>query len=142
MAAVRYMRASGEDRQRNAGILRDAHVAGRLPPGEFCERLGRTFAAATWGEPDDLVAGLPVSGTGAGLPAGRTSPASGWRDAGWHPFRRALLTSVVALVLGLKIHVATAALLTGCLLAFLAVLLPLLSGRARAGAEHDAMRGR
>jgi hypothetical protein len=32
--------------------------------------------------------------------------------------------------------------MAGCLLAFLAVLLPLLSGRARAGAENDAMRGR
>ena len=56
MAAVRYMRVSDEDRQRIAGILRDAHVAGRLPPGEFCERLDRTFAAATWGELDDLIA--------------------------------------------------------------------------------------
>ena len=66
MAAVRYMRASDEDRQEIVGILREAHAAGRLLPGEFYERLDAAFAAATWGELDDLVADLPLTGTDAG----------------------------------------------------------------------------
>lgn len=131
MTAVRHMRASDEDRQEIVGILRDAHAAGRLPPDEFYERLDAAFVAATWGELDDLVADLPVSGTGGGLPSSLTAPAGGSRGARPRPLLHAVLTCAVVLVLGLMVHVAAAALWTGCLLALFVVLLPLLSGRGR-----------
>lgn len=129
MTAARHMRASDEDRQGIVGILSDAHTAGRLAPGEFYERLDAAFAAATWGELDDLVADLPVSVTDDGLPSSLAAPAGGLRGARPRPLLRAILTCAFVLALGLMLHVAAAALWTGCLLVLFVLLLPLLPGR-------------
>ncbi len=129
MAAVRYMRASDEDRQEIVGILRDAHAAGRLLPGEFYERLDAAFAAATWGELDDLVADLPLTGTDAGLPSRLAAPAGGSQRTRPRLLLRAVLTCALVLASGLMIHVTAAALWTGCLVALFVVLL--LPGRGR-----------
>ena len=117
------MRASDEDRQGIVGVLCDAHAAGRLPPGEFYERLDAAFAAATWGELDDLVADLPLSGTDAGLPSSLAGPAGGSERTRPCLLLRAVLTCALVLASGLIVHVAAAALWTGCLVALFVVLL-------------------
>ncbi|MCT1690147.1 DUF1707 domain-containing protein [Brevibacterium sp. p3-SID960] len=40
--------------------LRDAAADGRLTPDELDERIGRAAEARVFGDPDALVAGLPV----------------------------------------------------------------------------------
>jgi hypothetical protein len=54
------IRASDEDRDRAASLLREHHAAGRLNAEEFAERLDKAFAAKTIGELDELMADLPA----------------------------------------------------------------------------------
>jgi hypothetical protein len=60
MVADPRIRASDDDRDRTASLLREHHAAGRLTPEEFNERLDQTFAAKTVGELDDLLSDLPA----------------------------------------------------------------------------------
>jgi hypothetical protein len=53
------IRASDDDRDRTASLLREHHAAGRLDPEEFNERLDKTFSAKTIGDLDELLADLP-----------------------------------------------------------------------------------
>jgi hypothetical protein len=59
MAYDPQLRASDEDRDRTAALLREHHALGRLDPQEFSDRLDRTFAARTVGELDDILRDLP-----------------------------------------------------------------------------------
>jgi hypothetical protein len=59
MAADPRIRASDDDRDRTATLLREHHAAGRLDAEEFNERLDKTFAAKTVGELDELLSDLP-----------------------------------------------------------------------------------
>ena len=54
------IRASDQDRDRVANILRDHHAVGRLDADEFSERLDRAFAAKTMGDLEALTADLPA----------------------------------------------------------------------------------
>jgi hypothetical protein len=54
------IRASDEDRDRAASLLREHHAAGRLTAEEFGERLDKALAAKTLGDIDELLADLPV----------------------------------------------------------------------------------
>jgi Domain of unknown function (DUF1707) len=54
------IRASDQDRDRTAALLREHHAAGRLTLEEFNERLDRVYAAKTMGELDALMADLPA----------------------------------------------------------------------------------
>ncbi len=54
------IRASDDDRDRTAALLREHHAVGRLDPEEFNERLDKAFAAKTVGELDELLADLPA----------------------------------------------------------------------------------
>lgn len=54
-------RACDADRERVAGILRDAYTAGRLSYSEFEERMTAAFAARTWGDLRALTHDLPVA---------------------------------------------------------------------------------
>jgi hypothetical protein len=54
------MRASDEDRERTAALLREHHAVGRLTAEEFEDRLEGVFAARTHGDLDALVADLPA----------------------------------------------------------------------------------
>jgi hypothetical protein len=54
------IRASDADRDRVAALLREHHLAGRLTPSEFTERLDGAMAARTLGELDDLLEDLPA----------------------------------------------------------------------------------
>lgn len=63
-------RASDEDRERVAAILRDAHAEGRLTRDEFDERLDSTYAARTYYDLNGLLVDLPASGGQLARPAG------------------------------------------------------------------------
>ena len=63
MVQPSQMRASDEDRDRIAGVLRDAHAEGRLTQDELVERLDSTYTARTYQELDRLVADLPLAGS-------------------------------------------------------------------------------
>jgi hypothetical protein len=60
MAHDPQLRASDEDRDRAAALLREHHALGRLTPEEFSDRLDKTFAAKTIGEIDAVLRDLPV----------------------------------------------------------------------------------
>jgi hypothetical protein len=60
MAHDPQLRASDEDRDRAAALLREHHALGRLTPEEFSDRLDKTFAAKTIGDIDALLRDLPV----------------------------------------------------------------------------------
>jgi hypothetical protein len=59
MAVDPNIRASDEDRDKTASLLREHHAVGRLTAEEFNERLDSTYAAKTVGELDALLADLP-----------------------------------------------------------------------------------
>jgi Domain of unknown function (DUF1707) len=59
MAYDPELRASDEDRDRTAALLREHHALGRLNPEEFSERLDKTFGARTIGELEHLLKDLP-----------------------------------------------------------------------------------
>jgi hypothetical protein len=85
------LRAADEDRERVAEILREQHVAGRLDTDELQDRLGRCYAAKTYGELHELVADLP--GEDAVRLASRPWP---WRALALVP----LLIAAIALTMG------------------------------------------
>jgi hypothetical protein len=60
MVADPRIRASDDDRDKTASLLREHHAAGRLTPEEFNERLDKTFAAKTLGDLDGLMSDLPA----------------------------------------------------------------------------------
>jgi hypothetical protein len=53
------LRAGDDDRDRVAGVLRDAYAEGRLPPTEFEARLQATYDATTIADLLALVTDLP-----------------------------------------------------------------------------------
>jgi len=54
------IRASDQDRDRTADLLREHHAVGRLDAEEFAERLDKSFNAKTIDELDRLTADLPA----------------------------------------------------------------------------------
>ncbi len=60
MARDPALRASDDDRERVAVVLREAYAAGRLTNEEFTERLDATYAARTFGDLVPLTADLPA----------------------------------------------------------------------------------
>jgi hypothetical protein len=54
------IRASDEDRDRTASLLREHHAAGRLTVEEFNERLDQAYAAKTLGDLDEIMSDLPA----------------------------------------------------------------------------------
>jgi hypothetical protein len=81
----RSLRASDQDRQAVADILRRAHVAGRLDPEEYADRYGRCLEAKTYADLDQLVADLPDEepawASAAPWPRPGTPPP--WHGAPW-----------------------------------------------------------
>jgi exonuclease VII large subunit len=53
------LRASDDDRDRTASLLREHHAAGRLTVEEFQERLDAAYEAKTLGQLQELLADLP-----------------------------------------------------------------------------------
>src|SRR6266851_1093331 len=54
------IRASDQDRDRTANVLREHHAVGRFDAEEFNERLDQAFSAKTMGELEALTADLPA----------------------------------------------------------------------------------
>ncbi len=79
MADDPRIRASDDDRDRTATLLREHHAAGRLDPEEFNERLDKVYQAKTLGELDELMSDLPAIDLyrlpDAGLSRQRPAPA-------------------------------------------------------------------
>lgn len=126
MSSDPRIRASDQDRERTAELLREHHAVGRLDATEFNDRLDQVFDAKTIGELDELTAdlpaidlyplptsslpgrrstsGLPSSavldavGRGLGSGHGRFSPA--WRAAWGSWFGVTLLCTVIWLLTG------------------------------------------
>lgn len=71
MARRSSLRASDADRDGVAERLREATVEGRLAAHELEERLGRVFAARTYGELEVTVADLPSTARARRRPASR-----------------------------------------------------------------------
>lgn len=55
------LRASDADREKVAGLLRDAFAEGRLSPVEHDERLSEVYAATTYGDLLPLLSDLPLA---------------------------------------------------------------------------------
>ncbi|KUL35701.1 hypothetical protein ADL22_26220 [Streptomyces sp. NRRL F-4489] len=77
------LRASDADRERVAGILRDAVAEGRLDMGEFEERLDAAYRARTYGELAPLTADLPAAAPAAPALSLRKDPAPGGAPTPW-----------------------------------------------------------
>ena len=60
VAAALRLRASDADREKVAGLLRDAFAEGRLSPVEHDERLSQVYRAQTYGELVPVLHDLPV----------------------------------------------------------------------------------
>jgi hypothetical protein len=106
------LRASDEDRDRTAALLREHHALGRLTAEEFSERLDKVFAATTIGGLEQLLRDLPrmdlyrLPGSEMtrqprqaqprARPTGRMSP--GWR-ATWGVYLTVNLVCLVVYVL-------------------------------------------
>lgn len=81
MPADPRIRASDEDRDRAASLLREHHAAGRLTAEEFSERLDKAYSAKTLGDIDEIMADLPAIDLyrlpDASLPRRGSQPGSG-----------------------------------------------------------------
>ncbi|CAL9464373.1 putative protein [Streptomyces sp. enrichment culture] len=75
--AVPDLRASDADREKVAGILRDALAEGRLDMAEFEERLDATYRARTYGELAPITRDLPAPGVTAPVVSLSKEPAAG-----------------------------------------------------------------
>jgi hypothetical protein len=60
MSSNPRIRASDQDRDRTAELLREHHALGRLDAAEFAERIDKSFSARTVNDLDDLTADLPA----------------------------------------------------------------------------------
>lgn len=60
MSADRWMRASDQDREGIADVLREAYAVGLLNREELDERYAAAYSARTYGELYDVTADLPV----------------------------------------------------------------------------------
>ena len=97
MSTDRWMRASDEDREEVAGLLREAYVLGRLNREELDARSTAAYSARTWGELRDLTVDLPAQAAG-GLPADSVAGRGGTRRP-WAPM---VWTCVLVLAAGLS----------------------------------------
>jgi Domain of unknown function (DUF1707)/Domain of unknown function (DUF4190) len=71
------MRAASADRERTVDVLKAGFAEGRLTPDEYDERIGRAYAARTYGELSALIADLPAGA----VPLPSAGQAVGYRAA-------------------------------------------------------------
>ena len=103
------MRAASADRERAVDVLKAAFAEGRLDQDEYNDRMGRAYAARTYGELATLTADLPVGplpfwhGPVQQPPAGTNSMAIASMVLGVAEFFTMGLTAIPAVICG---HVA------------------------------------
>jgi hypothetical protein len=101
MATDRAIRASDQDRESAAELLREAYVAGRLSREELDERAAAVYSATTRGELRDLTADLPPAPPRAGLPSDIVASRRGPRSAEQRLIGQLIWTLVLPLAAGL-----------------------------------------
>jgi ferric-dicitrate binding protein FerR (iron transport regulator) len=126
MAADRAMRASDQDRESAAELLRQAYIEGRLSRGELDERAASVYSAATWGDLRDLTADLPPPPPRTGLPADIVASRRAPRSAERRVAGKMIWTVVLPLAAGLAwpfspvaVWLATIVISTGLLMGLL-----------------------
>jgi hypothetical protein len=92
--------AGSADRERAVGVLRAAFTEGRLTQDELDDRVGRAYAARTYGDLWALVADLPAGPLPypGGLPYQQATPAvppSAEPDTSWHSAAALVITALV-----------------------------------------------
>jgi Domain of unknown function (DUF1707)/Domain of unknown function (DUF4190) len=88
------MRAATADRERTVDVLKAGFAEGRLTQDEYGERMGRAYAARTYGELNALIADLPAGALP--LPSGQRSGAVG----GYRAVAPTNTLAIAAMVLG------------------------------------------
>ncbi len=88
------MRAATADRERTVDVLKAGFAEGRLTQDEYDERMGRAYAARTYGELNALIADLPAGALP--LPSGGHGGAVG----GYRPAAPTNSLAIAAMVLG------------------------------------------
>lgn len=135
MTTDRWMRASDQDRESAAEMLREAYAVGRLSREEFDERTDAAYSARTWGELRDLTSDIPLLAAGASLPsdtvASRGMPRRGSRRSG-----QTIWTFMVVLAAALTGLVSPAVARVAAVLVPLALLLPFVLPGASLALRH------
>jgi hypothetical protein len=88
------MRAATADRERTVDVLKAGFAEGRLTQDEYDERMGRAYAARTYGELNALIADLPAGALP--LPSGERGGAVG----GYRAVAPTNTLAIAAMVLG------------------------------------------
>jgi Domain of unknown function (DUF1707) len=111
MTSDHAMRASDQDRERAAEVVRDAYAVGRLDLGEFHDRADRAYSARTWGELRDLTADLPPRPVPdqTDLDAGRPTTVAPPDHAPLRPFAFLWVMAVIWLAIAGAAHAAAPA---------------------------------
>jgi DUF1707 SHOCT-like domain len=96
--------AGSADRERTVGVLRAAFTEGRLSQDELDDRVGRAYAARTYGDLWALIADLPAGPLPypIGLPYQQATPAvpsSAEPDTSWHSAAALVITALVIFTL-------------------------------------------
>jgi uncharacterized membrane protein len=100
------MRAASADRERAVDVLKAGFAEGRLTQEEYNDRMGRAYAARTYGELAELTADLPIgplpfwSGPVYQPPAGTNSMAVASMVLGVAEFFTMGLTAIPAVICG------------------------------------------
>jgi hypothetical protein len=110
------MRASDGDRERAAGMLRDAYAAGRIDLEELRGRADAVYSATTWGELRDLTADVPSgqAGSCAASGAGSAAGASRRGHAPRRPGAAIWVTALIWVTIAAAAHTAAAIPLVVC----------------------------
>jgi hypothetical protein len=116
-----HLRAGDADRAAVATALGRHMAAGRLTVDEYDERLGRAYAARTYGELAELTADLPSTGRGSApeaspsrAPAPTCGPMGGpwaWRGHGYSAWQSWLRTALIVIAIWAVSSIASAGLL-------------------------------
>jgi hypothetical protein len=101
MATDRAMRASDQDRESAAELLREAYVVGRLSREELDERAAAAYSATTCAELRDLTADLPPPAARTGLPSDIVASRPGPRSTERRLIGQMIWTFVLPLAAGL-----------------------------------------
>jgi hypothetical protein len=96
--------AGSADRERTVGVLRAAFTEGRISQDELDDRVGRAYAARTYGDLWALIADLPAGPLPypGGLLYQQTTPAvppSAEPDTSWHSAAALVITALVIFTL-------------------------------------------
>ena len=129
MTTDRGMRASDQDRESAAELLREAYVAGRLSREELDERAAAVYSATAWGELRDLTADLPPPPPRTGLPSDIVASRRGPRNTERRLIGQMIWTFVLPLAAGLAWPFSPVAVLLATIVISTVLLMGLLSDR-------------